>query len=61
MKIASKLRITPIQFLEESFSLNTKTETIVDKVKMLKLFIGNKAEGSKTPEFKALMIVYMVA
>lgn len=50
----------PSQFFTESFSLNTKTEMIVEIVKMLKLLIGNKEDGSKILEFKAFIIKYMV-
>lgn len=58
--MANKLKPIPNQFLKDNFSLNTITETTVDKVKILKLFIGNNTEGSITLVFKAEIIKYMV-
>ena len=58
--MANKLNPIPNQFLEDNFSLNTITETIVDKVKILKLLIGNNTEGSITLVFKAEMMKYIV-
>ena len=60
IKIANKLKPIPNQFLADNFSLKTSTDTKVEMVKMLKLFMGNNAEGSSTFEFKAKIIKYIV-
>ena len=58
--MANKLKPIPNQFFTDNFSLKTTTEINVEIVKMLKLLIGNKAEGSNILVFKAEIIKYIV-
>ena len=56
IKIAIKLSAIPNQFFFDNFSLKTITETIVASVNMLRLLIGNKADGSSILLLSALII-----
>lgn len=55
MVIDSKQKMIPSQFLKLNFSENITTESMVEKMSIPELLIGNTTELCSPPEFKAFI------